>query len=106
MRKQLTRTAAPSNKIGSVKTEVSAVSEPLGVVAKMARAFASSFSLAKIATSMKSEMWVALRSPVPERSQSSSKKEVPAHIHSLLGLTTYHRIGTHDASVCQAQSTG
>ena len=73
----LTKTAAPSNKKGSLKTEVSAVREPLGVVAKTASALASSFCFAKIATSMKSSMWVALRSPAPERSQSSSKKEVP-----------------------------
>jgi len=50
------RTAAPSNKNGSLKTELSAVRDPLGVVAQTASCLASSFYFAKIATSIKSSI--------------------------------------------------
>ena len=52
----LTSTAAPSNKKGSLITDVRAVSEPLGLVATIPIDFVKSFYFAKIATSMKSSI--------------------------------------------------
>ena len=73
----LTWTATPSKRYGSLKALASAVREPLGLVPYTASFGASSFSLMNIAESIKSSMWVLLRSPTPEKSQSLSKYRVP-----------------------------